>query len=1494
MSEKSGYEIALERIAEVKRTGGTELDLSELRLGSLPIELWQLTNLTSLDISSNGLTRLPTELWQLTNLTLLGIDGNGLTRLPAAIGQLTNLTKLYLANNRLSDLPVELWNLTQLTSLNLAGNNLRSLPSEIGQLTNLTWLSLWDNCLDNLPPEIGKLTNLTRLTLIETCLSSLPAEIGKLVNLTALDLGENGLNELPAEIGQLTNLTGLDLSGLGLTSLPIEIRQLTNLTWLLLGNNHLTSLPTEIGQLANLTNLDLTNNSLTSLPAEIGQLANLTNLDLTNNSLTSLPTEIGQLTNLTNLDLGGNPLISLPVEIWQLSNLTSFSIGGTPITSLPAEIAQLTNLTSLGIFRSALTNLPIEILQLTNLTKLELSFNELTDLPAGIAQLTKLTELNLYENKLTNLPDEIAQLTKLTVLDLGENQLTSLPAGILNLKNLEFLSLRENPIDLPAEILAKMEEPQVILNYLAQLWDEQRKSLRENKRMASGTSSLMRTTMNYSFFFDHLEYCQARGRGFSIFNADAQAIENFTDQCGQKEIPRIVARLSEKDTFLRNYSSITGLAVIIQDLPAPEFLQKAGEIADKLIYPLWFQRIPICFFSLAGRGDYPTSPVGDENLHRNYTGVVNALLHEQIFTLLERVNVQFAAPEFTNLASGKTIYTPIEEKFLLALEARQLAYRPQVRIGRFTVDFLVQAQGQEIIVECDGKAYHDPARDAERDKVLSAEGYPICRFSGSDIYADADLCVEKMLESLNHRLIPAYVLDTDLDESQQKAVESVNGPIRVLAPAGSGKTKTLINRVLHLLNQSIPAEKILALAFNKKASDEMQERLERKGVESVEVRTFHSLGYEIVHQALGWNFNGKGHQKATRDIMNAAVRQHVDLPAIRNKDPLDAFLDGLRRAKMELPPIETVTVEFAERIYPFEAIFNTYLEKQTAANHFDFDDMIYLAVRVLLKNPELRRACQSKYEFVLVDEFQDLNQAQILMLQILALPENNIFAVGDDDQMIYGFRGAEVRHIVQFHKRFSISASHVLNTNYRSSKMVVRHSGWLIQNNTDRIEKHIQSRPGAQPGRFQVSGHTTIFEQARFAADWLSSHKKENNMNWRDYAILYRYNAYQFPLAIMLDALQIPHSPLPGQQIFKTAVGRDIYSYLHVILSPTEATSPDFERILKRPNKYFTNQIIAQANNWKSFLHLRDLPNLRGWEQEKLADFVNRIERTSQRANEQLLSAAECLQIIKTEFGLVDFYRDQSKKSNDLDQASDDVYLDVIIAMAENFKTVMEFYQFICVSLDEDNAQPEDDPFGPKASADPDTNKVFMSTIHKTKGKEFKNVVLFNLSQAEGPLEQVEEERRVVYVAATRPKDDLLVTFSSAKPSPFIFELAQNPKYKTRNTDALKRAISLSRQRLEKEKLTLKRLETDKQKATTDFDTLTDTDPQRWQGFLGQIAWKLQGWRIDRTQEKIDLINRKINAHTEKVIQPLVDELGELDEETHVRNALNGSPAPPK
>ena len=997
----------------------------------------------------------------------------------------------------------------------------------------------------------------------------------------------------------------------------------------------------------------------------------------------------------------------------------------------------------------------------------------------------------------------------------------------------------------------------------------------------------------FDFFFDRLDTCLRKGRGFSLFHADDACLRDFSEQCQRRGLAPFTIHLSTLQSGLADFSASSPFVILIQDLSYIEFLDMAAPIADRLVFPLWFRRIPVCFFSSMGREAYALPPLKGDDLHGDFSRVIRALLAEQTLTLLERSNYQFASPDLLVSGGQKTLFTPIEEKIRAALEAHKLSYQPQVRLGRQVVDFLVEVQNSQVIVECESKAYHEPSKGPEREKALSLAGYPVCRFSGSEIEADVEKCVRAIKEAVHYQTRPAYTIDDDLDPSQEAAVASVSGPIRVLAPAGSGKTKTLVNRILNLLNQGVAAERILALAFNKKARDEMQDRLERRGVQGVEVRTFHSFGYEIVREGLGWTFGGSTQKKTAKALMKSAILEHTQLPALRNQDPLDAFLAGLRRAKMELPALSTVTVEYGDKIYPLEPIFHSYVKKQVSASFVDFDDMIYMAVRLLLENSALRRVYQSRFEFVLVDEFQDLNEAQLLLLQIIGLPENNIFAVGDDDQMIYGFRGADVKHIVEFEKRFPVAATHVLNTNYRSSRMIVRHAGWLVRHNRDRVPKDIQPRRDAQPGRFEVSGHVSLLEQAKFAAKWLAEHKKLNNLNWRDYAVLYRYNAYQFPVAVMLDAMGIPHSPVATQSLFQTAVGMDVYSYLQVILFPKEAKPSDFERILKRPNKYLTNQLIAQTKDWVSFLGLPQLSTLRDWERKKLVEFLTLISRFSETARLGQSSATDYLQTLKTEFGLADFYREQSRLTDNLDQASDEGLLDVILAMAANYKTPLEFFQFICKSIGDQKSDAETRAGNETPEQEgPNSNEVYLSTIHRAKGKEFRNVVYFNLSQTAADPKQatfVEEERRVAYVGATRPKDDLLVTFASTKPSDFLREIALNPSYREVEEDDLQRALTLANLRLERARVVLKQLDMKKQNQIAFFRELTRAPSRQSPAWLRWLLNRIQLWRIDRALARIEVTEGEIKTHKEETIASLEREIHAIEEEAKMRMALRAN-----
>lgn len=561
ITPEQGYDIALDRIRIAAKSSVTKLDLSQLSLKSIPPDLWQLTNLTTLDISGGGwlnknnnkLTKLPaeigqlvnltklnisdsilsnqpismpSELWNLTHLTELDMSGNSFFNVPAGLWQLTNLTKLGLSYSQLTKLPNEISQLTKLTELDIAGNELNNLPASIGQLRNLVKLNVGSNSLTSLPVEIEQLINLTKLNIRSNKFVSLPLDIGRLTNLTKLDISNNKISSLPAEIGQLTKLIELDISENQLTNLPIDIGQLKNLTTLFINNNQLTGLPAEISQLSNLQGLVIDGNQFTNLPSEIGQLFNLEVLVISGKQLTSLPTEIGQLTNLTRLMISHSELTNLPPEIGQLTNLTYLNISNNRLSYLPAEMEQLTKLTELDVSKNQLISLPVEIGELISLKKIDVSDNQLTSLPSEIGQLANLKSLVINNNRLISLPNEIGKLLYLRRLFISNsasektspnrNKLNNLPSEILYLKHLKELDLRDNDLGIPLEILSRTKEPQLILNYFAQLLQEIQKPLAETKLLVVGQGSVGKTSVIKQITEGFFDIRQLKTEGISI------------------------------------------------------------------------------------------------------------------------------------------------------------------------------------------------------------------------------------------------------------------------------------------------------------------------------------------------------------------------------------------------------------------------------------------------------------------------------------------------------------------------------------------------------------------------------------------------------------------------------------------------------------------------------------------------------------------------------------------------------------------------------------------------------------------------------------------------------------------------------------------------------------------------------------------------------------------------------------------------------------------
>lgn len=938
----------------------------------------------------------------------------------------------------------------------------------------------------------------------------------------------------------------------------------------------------------------------------------------------------------------------------------------------------------------------------------------------------------------------------------------------------------------------------------------------------------------------------------SVFNATLEDFQKFEEELGDStnykkiftsDFERNIQGFADFEKFKADF------LLIFQNREVEKLTEFASVFADKIIFPAVFQKIPIAFFSTNDKTAYTSTQIQSSQIHNELSQVSNQLLLEQVVNLLEKKNLQFLTPQDFYENSVKELLTPIEKIFKNELERQNILFRPQVRIGIFFADFLVEQNGKKIVVECDGKDFHNPQKDQKRDEILLQKGFETLRFSGSEIFHNVEKCVLEVKNYLfNKKNNSIRIVDKDLDFTQESAIESVSGPIRVLAPAGSGKTKTLTNRIANLVNKGISESQILALAFNKKAAQEMSARLELKKVkvakklnqEGVAVRTFHSFGYEILRESLKWNFELETMKTQERNLMFRASQEVLEnIPKFSWNDAIEVFLETLQRVKMELLPLETTTVDLNGEILPFHEIFNRFLGFQNKFQFLTFNDMIYLSLRILLKDKILRHKLQNRFEFVLVDEFQDLNQSQLLMMQTLALPQNNLFIVGDDDQMIYGWRGAKVGHILDFPKRYSVAKDFTLSTNYRSAKKIVRHSRWLIEHNKNRVQKDILPFKNAKSGIFNVYLSETLFEQAIEAVDWIFEQKELQKAKFKDFAVLCRYHEFQFPIAMILDSKGIAHSPVNYQKLFSKNPGKDIFAYLSVILFPQDAKEEHFSRILKRPNKYFTNKLVTKVKDWDSFVELKEFKGLEDWKRENVTSFISQISGLIRKANSVFNSPLKLVTAISEEFDFKKFYEDEAKKAEEVEDANDLTIFEVIRTLASSFERNEEFYDYVYKAIHDDSFEVEEEK---------QTDKIQLATIHSTKGKEFKNVVYFNLSENDGKLSdpELEEERRVCYVGVTRAIENLLVTSPKEKKSRFLSELLRNPKFDQTTLIQLHKNLAQKKLRLKQVETKLSGLEKQKSEIFKKFPELE-----------GKFSERLESSEIFRVEKEIEFLKKK-------------------------------------
>jgi len=826
------------------------------------------------------------------------------------------------------------------------------------------------------------------------------------------------------------------------------------------------------------------------------------------------------------------------------------------------------------------------------------------------------------------------------------------------------------------------------------------------------------------------------------------------------------------------------------------------EFLHTIVYPHWFHRTSFIVEVHGSRDLYHSiEPVDREHRLELY----------DIARLLQLMASRVSLHQPDTLDGY--VQTPIESRLAEAMACASIEFKPQAKVGRYRLDFLVGDEGRYVGVEADGAAFHDPLRDAQRDRTLQGLGVErVLRFPGSRIIHNADGCAREIAGYLTSSQLspPRYALDSNLDESQENAAHHVRGPARVLAPAGSGKTKTMVNHVLVLLNRGIPGREILVLAFNKKAQEQLEDQLRQKGVvvapnihgekaDGVMVATFNAFGFRYLKQVAGFgNLGdiGDGMRKQRRMASQAIEEVHGPLGALklrRGSDIVDQFLKSVARVKCDLADPATIPLDAEtydsqpSRSLPFQPLFDRFMEQAFDSRLFSFDDQIYLTLRDLYENSANRRTVQERFSYVLVDEFQDLNAAQLELVEIVSRPERNIYGVGDDDQLIYGWRFAKPENILGFEKRYAseqYTSTYTLNTNYRCSRAVVDASTRCISKNTHRVAKDIRAVDGAPEGRVAYFADFDWAVRSKAILEFVRGEQARTACKWRDIAILSRYKSVLPVVALSLDRAGIPRSPLLRHRLFSDRRASVLRAYYEIVLAPDQSSGEVWASAARVPNRYVANTVLDEVASRKNGIEALEqaIPELNQRVRPEVVGFLNAVRSLNSEVAANEVRPTQLVRQIVERFNLLNYWTDSvaGHASAEADDATASAIVGAIEAMAAEFDDHSRFLEYWEKQIERESTRNEDEDDTLKREIDEERDAIVLGTIHSAKGREYRSVVIvdYDTQSVRTSESDAEEERRVLYVGMTRARESLLFALATppGKTDPYVIDTIRPPK----------------------------------------------------------------------------------------------------------------------
>lgn len=608
----------------------------------------------------------------------------------------------------------------------------------------------------------------------------------------------------------------------------------------------------------------------------------------------------------------------------------------------------------------------------------------------------------------------------------------------------------------------------------------------------------------------------------------------------------------------------------------------------------------------------------------------------------------------------------------------------------------------------------------------------------------------------------------NLNRTQKSAVEATDGPVLIFAGAGSGKTRVLTHKICYLIREGLyKPEDILAVTFTNKAAKEMKSRIGKLMKDTnptISIGTFHAIGARILRKhinRIGYTSNYVIYDAADqRDLLRVTMEKMNISKTMMNPKSVSSQISLFKNQMLTPDEVAQKARTIVEK--KLAEVFPAYQQALKENNAVDFDDLLLLPLEIFDKHPKVLSSYQKQWKYVLVDEYQDTNLPQFLFVSKIAEKHNQICVVGDDDQSIYGWRGADIRNILDFEKIFPNSTIFTLEKNYRSTQKILDAANMVVRNNVDRAEKELYSVQGVG----EKLGFIRTMDELEEADAVISALEKEIKLNKRtfsDFAVLYRINAQSRALEDSFRRMGIPYNIIGGIRFYERKEVKDMLAYLRLILNLKDTVS--LRRVVNFPPRGIgiktVNKCVQKAEETnKELFEILDDPtgmDIRGKQADALKKFHDIIIKYHELIDK--LDARELIAALSEEIGVLNFYKN-SDDPEEIERYENirELFNSVDAYIGRNPDSGLRgFIEEVFLLSDIDSWNDED-------------NRVTLMTLHSAKGLEFPIVFITGLEDGLFPLyrsldtrKELEEERRLFYVGLTRAMERVYLLYATQR-----------------------------------------------------------------------------------------------------------------------------------